>query len=144
MIKNSKVIEIIEQEMCDLFRIPADEMFEFKLDCGQKYLKKRFEEYPEMRQTLAHSEVFWKWFRMIWTNRDRNLLYKCKVKKWGIVYANPVNVKNEVWTLSRNHTWNEVAALYKDFHESNAVNMELRPNSIVINRALVELELSTN
>ncbi len=144
MIKNTKVIEIIEQEMCDLFRISADDMFEFKIDCGYAYLKKRFTKYPELQQTLAYSPVFWKWFIMIWTNRDRSLLYKCQVKKWGVKYSAPIKIKKEVWHISNSYTWDKTEELYKQFHKINSINMKLTPNSIVINRALVELELSIN
>lgn len=138
-IMNPKVVSIIESDMCDLFRITPKEMFDLKLEYGINYLENKYNETPDLRNALAHSQAFWTWFRMIWANTDRRLLNNIKVTKWGISYSMPHKQSGEVWTLSKRFTWKEVMELYRFYHKID-VYSAFRPNSIIINKALQELE----
>jgi hypothetical protein len=130
---HNKLIEIITKDAQSFFGINEAEMFELKMDYGDRYIKERYQEEPEIATALRHSSKFWEWWIQLWARRDRDLLRRTRRTVYGLVHTY-VDLNGHECNMPVRS--NSIAVFYRASHFWGKV--QFYPNQVMIEACVQE------
>jgi len=138
---HSKMIDIITEDVQQLFRLRAEDLFDLKVDYGLAYLDRHFAHDPATASAMKKHPKFWLWWRELWAERDRKLMTMCEAKTYWVKYLYPIGKEIKldngdsfqhkgIETIYWSETWN----FYRRYHSPSRI--EFYPNMVLINECL--------
>jgi hypothetical protein len=117
---NSKIAQIVTEDVCRLTGLSREEHFMMQVDCGLEYLHLRYKDDALIRDSLSQSKDFWVWWRELWARRDQELMVNknarlyCQIQverfyqHWHspetiVLYPNWSIIKNSISQLKQVH-----------------------------------------
>lgn len=113
-----KLIDIITADVCRVFYLREEAVFELKVEYGMKFIEDRFEDSPEVAEALKSMPEFWNWWRERWAHRDREMMKRCEPKFFGFNYTFLLNgyIGTQRMQDTRRIFHEDVWEFYEDFH----------------------------
>lgn len=136
---STTIIDNIERQVNASLRLPPEDVFNFKLETGIRYLDNVHPDF--IKCALKNSREFWNWWRALWANRDRQLLERIKTRDNGFSYFNePVSQLSTNWVLGTQIAYTNAMTFYTSYHQAALAGFAMYPNDDVVKAALKRQE----
>ena len=134
----TEALDQITKEVTEFFGLNPEELYWFKIENGLKYLNHHFGNDLELEDGLKGHQEFWRWWRELWADRDKELLSRTERKVYGFNYAKPLD-RNKNYTDTKRvlhaHAWE----FYQEFHYWRSI--QFRPTFLLISQCTLENQI---